>query len=197
MNRLRRSRIHWFTPLAAAAMAAMIWPAAWAAEKRVTLDPAKSTVTFTLEATAHEVEGVLALKSGEITFDPDNGSASGDIVIQLAGGKTGNERRDRKMHAEVLETSKFPSATFRLNKVTGTFVAEGESKLGLEGVLNLHGADHPLTLQAHVTTHAGHVTAKIEVPIPFVAWGLQDPSVFVLRVAKEVAVHVVAEGTIQ
>ncbi len=180
-----------------AAVITSLAPALRADEKRVVLDPAKSKVTFTLEATAHDVEGVLALKSGEVAFEPDTGAASGDVVVQLAGGKTGNDRRDRKMHTEILETQKFPTATFHLRKVNGKLEPEGGSKLGLEGVLSFHGGEHPMTIPASVTSHGGQVTATFDVTIPFVAWGLEDPSVFVLRVNKEVTVHVVAAGTLK
>ena len=42
----------------------------------------------------------------------------------------------------------------------------------------------------------GRFTASTEFEIPYVEWGLDDPSTFVLRVAKEVQVMIEAEGTI-
>ena len=185
------------TALSIVAVVATAGLDAASAEKHVVLDPAKSKVTFTLDATAHNVEGVLALKSGDVRFDPASGTASGEIVVQLAGGKTGNDRRDRKMHEEVLETSKYPTATFHVRRVAGTFNENGSSQLGLEGTLDFHGSEHPLTLPAKVEAHGSAIKATFDVTIPFVAWGLKDPSVFVLRVEKEVVVHVAAEGSLR
>lgn len=183
------------TALVMAAIAAAA--PAGAAEKLLSLDPAATKVTFTLDATGHDVEGALSLRSGEVRFDPAGGAASGAIVVQLAGAKTGNDKRDRQMHEDVLETPKFPVATFRAQRLTGAFHESGASKVALEGVLNFHGADHPVTLQANVAVQGDRLTAELEVPIPFVEWGLEDPSIFILRVAKVVAVHVKAEGTLR
>ena len=43
----------------------------------------------------------------------------------------------------------------------------------------------------------GRVVAETSFEIPFVAWGLRDPSFMVLRVAKVVSVTVRAEGELR
>ena len=77
------------------------------------LSPDKTSLTFTVKATGHAIEGLLALDSGEIRFDPDTGTASGQVTIDLRRAGTGNRLRDREMHASVLETERYPVATFR------------------------------------------------------------------------------------
>ena len=42
-----------------------------AREVVVTLDPAKSTVQFTLGDVLHTVHGTFKIKSGEVRYDPD------------------------------------------------------------------------------------------------------------------------------
>jgi len=42
----------------------------------------------------------------------------------------------------------------------------------------------------------GDFTAHGQFDIPYVEWGLKDPSTFILRVAKEVQVTIETEGTI-
>ena len=49
------------------------------------LDPAKTTVQFTLHSVLHTVHGKFKLKRGSISFDPDSGAAMGEIVIDVAG----------------------------------------------------------------------------------------------------------------
>ena len=84
------------------------------------LSPDKTSLTFTVKATGHAIEGLLALDSGEIRFDPDTGTASGQVTIDLRRAGTGNRLRDREMHASVLETERYPVATFRPSRVIGS-----------------------------------------------------------------------------
>jgi polyisoprenoid-binding protein YceI len=168
------------------------------AEQRVlVLDPAASKVSFTLAATGHEVEGTMAVKSGRVAFDPATGAASGEIVLDLKSAQTGSNGRDKDMHEEVLETGKYPVAVFKADKVRGTLAPSGPSQLTLDGTLSFHGADHKVSLPAKVDVQNGRIKADTTLQIPYVAWGLHDPSMFVLRVGKVVDVKVHAVGTLE
>lgn len=187
-------------PLSTAVLAAAVLlgcSASVAAERIVKLRPDKTAVSFRLGATAHTVEGTLTMRAGEIRFDAATGAASGEIVIDLAGAKTGNTKRDKNMHQDVLETARFPQAVFHARKVAGTVAPAGRSDIEVEGVLTFHGADHPLTLPVTVTLSGERVIAETTFPIPFVAWGLHDPSFLFLRVEKVVTVRVRGEGDVR
>ena len=71
------------------------------------------------------------------------------------------------------------------------------SQVTLDGTLTFHGADHKMSLPAKVEVKDGKVTAQTSFTIPYVEWGLHDPSIMILRVAKVVEVHVVAHGTLE
>jgi polyisoprenoid-binding protein YceI len=161
-----------------------------------TFDPAESEVTFVLQATGHQVRGVFSLESGEIRWDSESGVADGTFVVNSLGGETGNAKRDRKMHAEVLESSLFPHFSFRPERLEGNVAAEGSSTVQLVGTLSVHGGDHTLTVDAAVEAADGRLEAIASFPVPYVEWGLRDPSVFVLRVAKSVSVVVELSGTL-
>ena len=170
---------------------------AQAQQRTLVLDPQASKVSFTLKATGHEVEGAFAVKSGRIAFDPATGAASGEIAVDLKGAQTGNKSRDKTMHEEVLETDKHPLAVFRAEKVRGTMPDSGTGQVTLDGTLSFHGADHKVSLPAKVSVQNGRVKADTQIEIPYVEWGLNDPSVLMLRVAKVVTVKVRAEGTLE
>ena len=188
------SRKATFVVLLAAAVAAL----PLRAEQRVlVLDPAASKVSFTLGATGHDVEGSMALQSGRIAFDPATGAASGEIAIDLKSAQTGNTSRDKTMHEEVLETPKYPLAVFHAERLTGTVPASGSGQVALEGILSFHGADHKVKLPAKVDVQNGRVKAQTQFPIPYVQWGLHDPSILILRVEKVVSVNVQAEGSLE
>ena len=169
--------------------------AATAAERVVALDPVASRVTFILGTTFHEVHGTMALTAGVIRFDPGTGAASGTITVDARRTETGNKKRDKTMHEDVLESERFPTIGFRVVRIEGRLVDPGRSELKLVGVMSLHGADHPMTLQATVESANGRVSGTLRFPIPYVEWGLRDPSFLVARTKKIVEVTVHAEGT--
>jgi polyisoprenoid-binding protein YceI len=161
------------------------------------LDPAATTIEFGFGATLHHVDGTLRVKEGKIELDPATGSASGRIVIDATSAKTGNSRRDGKMHAKILESPRYPEMIFTVERVTGAIHLTGRSEMELHGTLDMHGARHPIDLLA--TARAGgdrgdRITATGHVTIPYRDWGMADPSFFILRVEKEVHVQVKAVG---
>ena len=179
--------------LLAGSLLALALPAS-AAERTVTLDPEKTKISFSLGAVMHTVHGTLKLESGEVRFDPETGAASGRIVVDAKSANTGNESRDRDMHAKVLESERFPQFVLEVARVEGRLDPGGTSKLTLKGKLAIHGSTHEVAWPAEVTVEGAIVRAKASFKIPYVAWGMKDPSGAVLRVAKEVPVTVEAVG---
>lgn len=168
-----------------------------AAERVVKLDPKASEVSFTLDATMHVVHGTLRLTSGEVRFDPDTGAASGEVKVDARSAETGNARRDKKMHETILESERYPEMVFRLLRIEGRVETTGRSEVKLVGTMSLHGGDHPMTLPASVTADSGTFTADVRFDVPYVEWGMEDPSFMIVRVAKTVAVSVRAVGRIE
>jgi hypothetical protein len=183
------------TPLVLVAMLAAVAPGT-SEEWVLHLDPALTTVGFLLQATMHTVEGVIPLVSGEIRFDRTSGKAGGHVVLDSHRTTTHNTARDKKMHAEVLESERFPSIVFRPAhiEVREEGVDRGTVRLG--GTVLVHGAEHPVELDVAVRREGDRIVAYSPIEIPYVAWGMRDPSVFVLRVAKVVQVQIHAEGTL-
>jgi polyisoprenoid-binding protein YceI len=170
--------------------------AASAAERVLTLDPERTSIAFHLGATGHDVEGSFELIAGEIRFDTDSGVASGEIRIDTTGAETGNKKRDKTMHKKVLESEQYPLFLFRAERIEGGLAPTGSSELQLHGTLTIHGSEHPLTLSTQVEVEGDRLTATTSFPVPFVEWGMHDPSWLVLRVSKEVEVTVTAEGSV-
>src|SRR5882757_8383969 len=72
------------------------------------IDPSQSKVHWTLGTTLHTVHGTFAFKSGAVHFDPGTGKATGEISVYATSGESGNDSRDKKMHKDVLESSRYP-----------------------------------------------------------------------------------------
>lgn len=158
------------------------------------LDPANTQIEFVLGATLHSVHGTFALKRGTIHFNASTGSASGLVVVDAQSANSGNNGRDRKMHKEILESQRYPEVTFAPTKLSGTVAPQGDSNVHVEGVFKLHGAEHPMTLAMQVQFAGNNVTASTHMVIPYLAWGLKNPSTFILRVSDKVEIDVKATG---
>jgi polyisoprenoid-binding protein YceI len=158
------------------------------------LDPAKTKIDFTLGDVLHTVHGTFKAKSGTVQFDLASGNGSGEFIVDAASGESGNNTRDRKMHKEILESDKFPEIAFRPVHVTGTIGPVGDSTVQVQGIFRIHGADHPLTLSVPLHNAGGNLTGSLKFAVPYVAWGLKDPSTFVLRVSKEVEIDIAVSG---
>ena len=177
--------------------AATLWPAlAGAAVRTLELDGAHTEVAFDLPATGHDVHGLISLKHGEIRFDDEAGTASGEIVLDAGTALSGNESRDETIRDDVFEAAKFPEIRFVAERVEGHVAVAGTSEIRLVGKVVLHGTDHPLTMKAKVVAHGTHVSAETEFPVPFLDWGLKDPSILFLRVEPVVTVRIHAEGVL-
>ena len=162
----------------------------------VHLDTEKTEIHWTLHTTLHTVQGSFRLKGGIMTFDPKSGAAQGEFLVDVGSGESGDKTRDEKMQSEVLESRKYPEAFFHPVKVSGVLKPGGTANLTVEGTLNLHGADHPLTLQTAVQMNGSDAVATTHFIIPYAAWGMKDESRLLLRVDKEVSVDVMARGTV-
>ncbi len=168
-----------------------------AAENSVELDPARTTVSFTLGDVLHTVHGTFKLKRGALKFDSATGSASGEIVVDVASGNSGGGARDKRMHKEILESARYPEAVFTPDHVSGELAPHGESQIDLHGNFQIHGAGHELTLHFRAEVKNGEVAASTGFVIPYVQWGMKNPSNFLLKVGDKVELNVQAAGRVQ
>lgn len=163
----------------------------------VRFDPAQSKLQWTLADTLHTVHGTFQLASGKIVFNTQTGAVSGLFTVNEDTGHSDSSTRDARMKKSVLKTGEYPEATFQPSHVTGQFNASGSSNLAVDGIFHLYGADHPLRLNFLVNASDAQVIATTQFEIPYVAWGMHDPSNLFLRVGKSVQMEIDAKGTIE
>jgi len=156
----------------------------------ITLDPSSTTVHWTLEDVLHTVHGTFRLKKGLIHYDPLTGNATGLIEIDATSGESGSSARDQKMHKDILNSSQYQTVTFRPSHVEGNFDQAAQGNFAVDGVFNLHGQDHPMKMKVSTHPQATGIALAAHFEVPYVQWGLKDPSTFVLRVDKEVSIDV-------
>lgn len=180
----------------AVALAAQPAPAPVSHEVWLQLDAGRSGADITLTGNLHAVKGAFLLKRGAIRFDPATGKAGGEIVFDATSGKTGNGSRDNKMHKDVIESGRYPEIVFHPNRAEGTLATEGASTLQVHGVFTMHGADHEVAFPVEVTLAGRAWTAKASFQIPYVGWGMKNPSVLFLKVGDTVQVQFHGAGSL-
>jgi polyisoprenoid-binding protein YceI len=160
-------------------------------------DPNQSRVEFTLGDILHTVHGTFHLKSGGLRFDPTTGVAEGQLTVDADSGDSGSKARDRRMKNEILETQDYPDIIFAARQVKGSIASQGKSQVELDGIMVLHGSSHPLKIAVPLTVNGDTASADIPFEIPYVKWGLKNPSTLFLRVSEkvEINVHVVGRFT--
>jgi polyisoprenoid-binding protein YceI len=163
----------------------------------LTLDPAQTAVHYTVDSTLHTVHGTFALTRGTVQFDPDTGKASGEIVVSTPSGDSGDRSRDTRMHKEILESAKYPEVIFRPTQIEGHVARSGPSDVRLDGVFSIHGSDHQLAATVHVELSPDSWKGTCTFDVPYVAWGIKNPSNFLLKVKPIVNVEVETTGSVQ
>jgi len=166
------------------------------AQQTLTVDPSASSVAFALTGTGHEVHGTFHVTSGTVQFDRSAPKMSGSIVVSAASGDSGDNGRDKNMHNQVLDVEHYADVTFQPLSYQGSIADSGDSTIQVAGVFTLHGTPHDITVPMQVHIDGTHLTAKGSFVVPYVKWGLKDPSIFILKVAKEVHIDLNLAGTV-
>ena len=160
----------------------------------VVFDPTRTTVAFTLGDVLHTVRGSFKLKSGVIHFDSSTGKASGSVVVDATSGESGSGARDRRMHKNILESERYPEIVFMPDGVSGKIPGQGMAVVQVHGLFRIHGAGHEMTVPVQVQAEATQVTASTRFSVPYVKWGMKNPSTFFLKVNETVDLSVHAVG---
>jgi hypothetical protein len=94
------------------------------------------------------------------------------------------------MQNSILETPRFPEIVFRPDRVEGRIAEKGRSQVLLHGRFLLHGEEHEFSLPLLVDTAGGRYEASATFIIPYVKWGMKNPSTLFLRVNDKVEITV-------
>src|SRR6202021_2643340 len=168
-----------------------------AAEDRAfQLDPAQTSVKFTVGDVLHTVRGTFRLKHGSLELEPASGKISGEIVVDASSGNSGSGMRDRKMNKEVLESDSYPEISFHPDRIEGVVANQGKSSVRVHGMFNIHGVDREITVPAEVEISADHWHATVHFTVPYAKWGMKNPSTLFLKVNDSVEIDLMASGKI-
>jgi len=143
------------------------------------------------------VHGTFSVTRGVLKFDAESGKASGEIVVNAKSGESGNDGRDAKMHKEILETAKYPEVVFQPARIEGKVPPAGPCDVKVRGTLSVHGTDHEITALVHAEIAAESWKGNAKFDVPYVEWGIKNPSNFLLKASKVVSLEVEMAGSVQ
>lgn len=181
---------------ACTALACWLAVPARAQEETATLDPSRTIVSFTLRDVLHTVHGSFALKYGRLTFDRASRKIAGELAVDATSGDSGNKGRDRRMHAEILESNEFREIVFEPAEWSGELQSSGDSRLIIRGRFKMHGKEQQVEMPAEIHIQGRDLMADLKFPLTYVEWGVKNPSTFLLRVSDMVQIEVHAVATV-
>jgi polyisoprenoid-binding protein YceI len=178
------------------ALAVVLAPVALAQHQTFAVNPDASEVKMKLNTTHEVVNGVFHVQSGSIDFDRNGAHISGMIIVAAGSGKTGNDSRDKKMSKDILKADQFAAVSFAPKAYTGLLVASGDSTIQVSGVFTLLGTKHDLTIPLEIRMEGTKATAKAHFIVPYVQWGLKNPSFLIWKAENEVTIDLNLVGQI-
>jgi polyisoprenoid-binding protein YceI len=184
------------TTFAAALALPLCAATALAQRQTFTANPDASQVAMTLKTNHEIVNGTFHLQSGAIDFDRSSATLSGSVVVSAVGGKTGNDSRDKKMSKDVLQVEKYATVSFAPKSYTGAIALSGDSTIQVTGIFTLIGQPHEVTVPMQIHIEGSACTAKAHLVIPYVQWGLKDPSFMMWKAEKETTIDLTLVGKI-
>jgi polyisoprenoid-binding protein YceI len=180
--------------LAAFALVVTISSVALAQHQTFVVNPDASEVKMTLNTTHEVVNGTFHIQSGSIAFDRSNPHMSGSVVVVAGSGKTGNDSRDKKMNKDILEVQQYATISFEPKTYTGTIAASGDSTVSVTGTFTLLGSPHEITMPILVHLEGTTAGAKAHFVVPYVEWGLKNPSFMIWKADNDVAIDLSLTG---
>ena len=182
--------------LAIVALALLFAPAALAQHQTFTVNPDASEVKMKLNTTHEVVNGTFHIQSGSINFERTACRISGTVIVAAGSGKTGNDSRDKKMNKDILKVDQFTTVSFAPKTCNGTIAASGDSTIQVSGVFTLLGTAHDLTIPMQIHIDGSKATAKAQFVVPYVEWGLKNPSFLIWKAENDVAIDLNLVGAI-
>lgn len=171
-------------------------PVALAQRETFTVNADASEVRMTLDTTHEVVNGTFHLQGGSIEFDRSRSLMSGTVAVLAASGKTGNDSRDKKMKKSILEADQYTAVSFAPRTYTGTIAQRGPSTIEVTGVFTLLGKPHTITIPMQIVMDGSKATAKAHFLVPYVQWGLKNPSFLFWKAENDVAIDLSLAGQI-
>jgi polyisoprenoid-binding protein YceI len=120
--------------------------------------------------------------TGSLTFDGTKVTAA-DFTADLTTLQSDKAQRDGQLRRQALETSTYPTATFKLSQPIdlGSVPADGQVvQATATGDLTIHGVTKPVQIPIQAKLSGDHVTVTGSTDIVFADYGMDRPQSFMV-----------------
>lgn len=160
-------------------------------------DSDKTQIRWKVRENLRVIHGTFAFKGGEVALNSSAGSAQGELLVDTDSLQSGNQARDTRLKREVLETGKYPQAFFHATHISGTLKEGAGQQITVGGLFNIHGNDHPFTINVNVTRKGNQADLTTQFKVPYAAWGMKRPGGILWGFNKEVEIEISSHASIE
>ena len=132
----------------------------------------------TLDGQANEATGEDTAVTGQMVIGGTTVSAA-SFSVDMKQFVTNEDERDRQFHNRIMNTSKFPTATFELSApIDLTAIPENRVQVTVKatGKLTLHGTTNTVTFDLLARRNGARVEVNGTIPVTFSDYGINNPS---------------------
>ncbi len=127
---------------------------------------------------------------GEILWDPETGTLSGKVCLDLSRWESGEPLRDKHTRA-MFEVDRYPEACYVITGIEGD---PAQGPVTLLGELTLHGVTRPLAIPGTVRFEGETILFEGQFETKITDWKMKRPSLMGIKVRDPVRVWVYGEA---
>jgi polyisoprenoid-binding protein YceI len=132
----------------------------------------------TLSGQANEATGDDTAVTGQLAIAGTTVSTA-SFTVDMTKFETNEDERNHQFHTRIMNTGKFPTATFELTSpIDLTAIPDNLVQVTVKatGKLTLHGTTNPVTFDLLARRNGAHIEVNGTIPVTFADYGISNPS---------------------
>jgi len=123
----------------------------------------------------NEAVGRTSAVSGNATIAGTKVTAA-DVTVDLTQVSSDQSRRDTQFHHRIMDTSTFPTATFKLTQPIDLPSTTGRVSVKATGDLTTHGVTKSAVADLQAERSGNTIRVSGSIPVTFADWNIPNPS---------------------
>jgi hypothetical protein len=100
------------------------------------------------------------------------------------------------MYKNILLVDSYRTVSFEPKSYTGAIAPAGDSTIQVTGIFTILGTPHEITIPMLVHLDGASASTKAHFIVPYVSWGLKNPSFLIWKADDDVAIDLFLAGTL-